>query len=546
MNLETSFKRKVSYITGIVLLLFPLFYLGQPATSDTDGGRGGKLAQLRAENYLAQSNLGEIDPVSSTMQLATLGLRPIAVIVLWQKATRFQKMEDYDNVTATVNQIAKLQPNFVQIWKFQAHNLAYNISVDFDNYRHRYQWVRRGIDFLMEGTKYNSQNAKLVQAVGDYTGSKIGGSDEKRQFRRLFSVDEPFHQRMENYGLEMDSQLVAGVDGNPDNWKVANRWFQKSEDVAKFSDVGISDDWLRIYERKPQALIYYAIALEDEGYLDTNAQQAFATAHAGLVELGTLDILSKFTGSTLRLNQGDEFQQKLEQLRRDLDALGPDVRENLRNQRHEQLTHPQKEALKLAADLRTEYHDRLVMEANEALFVSETDVAEAMPESVKEQALSIAAKAEVEAMKADAVNYMRSMINYDYWLRRCEMEQLDLAINARKTTAVADELFVAARLEPARQEYEKAWSMWTDIFEKYPSMITKDTGHNLMPSIANYVELLSQFDEEVPEGFALQALVDLAETELGATPEPNIQFPSPANPDRIKGEVPSTDYLKNR
>ena len=255
MNLETSFKRKVSYITGIVLLLFPLFYLGQPSTSDAEGGRGGKLAQLRAENYLAQSNLGEIDPVSSTMQLATFGLRPIAVIVLWEKATRFQKMEDYDNVTATVNQISKLQPNFVSIWKFQAHNLAYNISVDFDNYRHRYQWVRRGIDFLMEGTQYNSQDAKLVQEVGSYTGAKIGGSDEKRQFRRLFAEDDPFHQRMEDYGLEMDSQLVAGADGKPDNWKVANRWYQKSEDVAKFSDGGIRGDWLRFYERKPQALI---------------------------------------------------------------------------------------------------------------------------------------------------------------------------------------------------------------------------------------------------------------------------------------------------
>ena len=137
------------------------------------------------------------------------------------------------------------------------------------------------------------------------------------------------------------------------------------------------------------------------------------------------------------------------------------------------------------------------------------------------------------------------MINYDYWLRRCEMEQLDLAINARKTTAKADELFVAARLQPAREEYEKAWAMWTDIFEKYPTMITRDTGQNLMPSIGNYVELLSQFDEDVPEGFALQELVDLAEQELTALPESNIQFPSPANPDRIKGEVPSQDYLNN-
>ncbi|MCH2369082.1 MAG: hypothetical protein MK324_00930 [Pirellulales bacterium] len=542
MNLETSFKRKVSYITGIVLLLFPLFYLGQPSTSDADGGRGGKLAQLRAENYLAQSNLGEIDPVSSTMQLATFGLRPIAVIVLWEKATRFQKMEDYDNVTATVNQISKLQPNFVSIWKFQAHNLAYNISVDFDNYRHRYQWVRRGIDFLMEGTQYNSQDAKLVQEVGAYTGSKIGGSDEKRQFRRLFAEDDPFHQRMEDYGLEMDSQLVAGVDGKPDNWKVANRWYQKSEAVAKFSDGGIRGDWLRFYERKPQALIYYAISLEDDGYLDTNAQQAFATAQAGLVELGTLDILSTFTRTTLRLNQGAEFQRKLDNMRGEMDKLGPGVRQAEKEKRFNELSKPQQEAMNLAPELRTEYHERMIQEANQALFVSEIDIANAMPDGVKDRALALAAEAEAMAIKADAVNYMRSMINYDYWLRRCEMEQLDLAINARKTTAAADELFIAARLQPAREEYEKAWAMWTNIFEKYPSMITKDTGQNLMPSIANYVELLSQFDEEVPQGFALQELVDLAEAELAPLPDSNIQFPSPSNPDRIKGEVPKPQY----
>ena len=542
MNLETSFKRKVSYITGIVLLLFPLFYLGQPSTSDADGGRGGKLAQLRAENYLAQSNLGEIDPVSSTMQLATFGLRPIEVIVLWEKATRFQKMEDYDNVTATVNQISKLQPNFVSIWKFQAHNLAYNISVDFDNYRHRYQWVRRGIDFLMEGTQYNSQDAKLVQEVGAYTGSKIGGSDEKRQFRRLFAEDDPFHQRMEDYGLEMDSQLVAGVDGKPDNWKVANRWYQKSEDVAKFSDGGIRGDWLRFYERKPQALIYYAISLEDDGYLDTNAQQAFATAQAGLVELGTLDILSTFTRTTLRLNQGAEFQRKLDNMRGEMDKLGPGVRQAEKEKRFNELSKPQQEAMNLAPELRTEYHERMIQEANQALFVSEIDIANAMPDGVKDRALALAAEAEAMAIKADAVNYMRSMINYDYWLRRCEMEQLDLAINARKTTAAADELFIAARLQPAREEYEKAWAMWTNIFEKYPSMITKDTGQNLMPSIANYVELLSQFDEEVPQGFALQELVDLAEAELAPLPDSNIQFPSPSNPDRIKGEVPKPQY----
>ncbi len=213
MNLNSTFKRKVAYITGIVLLLFPLFFLGQPATSGRNGSGevGGKLAQLRAESELAQSNLGEINPVSSSMQLATFGLRPVAVIVLWEKATKFQKMEDYDNVTATINQISKLQPNFISIWKFQAHNLAYNISVDFDNYRHRYQWVRRGIQFLMEGTRYNSRNAKLVQEVAFYTGSKIGYSDEKVQFRSLFSEDEMFHGQMSAEGIDLASSVVNGL-----------------------------------------------------------------------------------------------------------------------------------------------------------------------------------------------------------------------------------------------------------------------------------------------------------------------------------------------
>ena len=111
--------------------------LGQPATQSAESGKsssGGKLAQLRASYGLSQSSLGEVDPVSSSLQLATFGMRPIAIIVLWHKATKYQEMEDFDNVTATVNQIAKLQPHFTSIWKFQAHNLAYNISVEFDDY----------------------------------------------------------------------------------------------------------------------------------------------------------------------------------------------------------------------------------------------------------------------------------------------------------------------------------------------------------------------------------------------------------------------------
>jgi hypothetical protein len=544
VNLNSTFKRKVAYITGIVLLLFPLFFLGQPATSGRNGNGevGGKLAQLRAESELAQSNLGEINPVSSSMQLATFGLRPVAVIILWEKATKFQKMEDYDNVTATINQISKLQPNFISIWKFQAHNLAYNISVDFDNYRHRYQWVRRGIQFLMEGTRYNSRNAKLVQEVAFYTGSKIGYSDEKVQFRSLFAEDEMFHGQMSDEGIDLASNRALGANGKPDNWKASYLWYEKSENVASMKEHNVHSDPIRFFEKKPQALVYYAMALEDDGYLDAEAQQAFAAAHAALIKLGNRDLATQF-GFNVRLNQFGEFQQNLQKLKDKMDALAPELRQELIDARFAGLSKPQQDAYNMEVGLRSEYHRQLANEATQALIIPEIEIAESMPEAVRNQARRIAIAAEEAAMKVDGIDYMREMINYDYWLKRCEMEQMTLAITARKTVQEADDLFAKARLEEARKLYETAWVDWRKIFDKYPSMITRDTGQNLESSISNYMELLQQFDEELPEDFILQNLVATLEFAPKNRPAPNIQFPSPSKPNRIKGTVPNTDYL---
>ena len=68
--------------------------------------------------------------------------------LLWEKANDYKKVEDWTNLTATLEQLAKLQPNFITFWKFQAWNLTYNVSVEFDDYHDRYYYVRRGIEFL--------------------------------------------------------------------------------------------------------------------------------------------------------------------------------------------------------------------------------------------------------------------------------------------------------------------------------------------------------------------------------------------------------------
>src|SRR5207247_2050468 len=100
---------------------------------------------------LAQVNLGEVDPASEAIKLCTLGLRGVAVQLLWKEADKAKMKEDWTRLTALLEQLAKLQPNFITFWKFQAWNLTYNVSVEFDDYHDRYYYVRRGIEFLKEG-----------------------------------------------------------------------------------------------------------------------------------------------------------------------------------------------------------------------------------------------------------------------------------------------------------------------------------------------------------------------------------------------------------
>ena len=143
MNRNATVIRKSVYIGTIAVLLIPLFWLGQPQVQDDRGERRGLLAKLQRDHNLAQANLGAIDPASESMRLVTLGLRGVAANILWEKAHRYQIQEDFDNLSATLNQISKLQPNYVSIWEFQGHNLSYNISVQFDDYRHRFAWVKK-------------------------------------------------------------------------------------------------------------------------------------------------------------------------------------------------------------------------------------------------------------------------------------------------------------------------------------------------------------------------------------------------------------------
>ncbi len=221
-----SLIRKLTYLSLIVILLLPLSYYSQPATvavGNEKARAGGRLAQLRDQFQLGQANLGEIDPAGETIKLATLGLRGVAANILWEKANEAKKTEDWTGLQATLDQLAKLQPNYISVWRFQAWNVSYNISVEWDDYHDRYFWVKEGIKFLRRGSRYNQMEPRLVFDTGWFTGNKIGVADERVQFRRLFREDDdpefPNHRsrpqnRRDNWlvGQEFFEQAVSLVD----------------------------------------------------------------------------------------------------------------------------------------------------------------------------------------------------------------------------------------------------------------------------------------------------------------------------------------------
>lgn len=299
MNEQRSFIRKVGYVCAVAVLLLPLSYLSQPATSESQGGQ---LARFRSAHNLSQTNLGEIDPAGETMKLATLGLRGIAANILWEKANYYKKVEDWTSLSATLEQITKLQPNFVSVWQFQGWNMSYNVAVEFDDYHDRYQWVIRGINFLKEGTLYNEHEPRLLWDIGWYISQKIGRADERVLYRQMFREDDDFHKADDPNRRRSER----------DNWLVGEWWFEKAEKLVDERGVPIKGNSpLVFHSNRPMCEINYADALEEDGTFGEVAKIAWGKAGKAWSDYGNRDLPTTYN-TIIRLNDQERLQQARE------------------------------------------------------------------------------------------------------------------------------------------------------------------------------------------------------------------------------------------
>ena len=518
MTQSSSFWRKVIYISIIGLLLLPLSMLGQPSTksagSDLPDG-GGVLAQMRQQEGLAQSSLGDIDPASETMKLATLGLKGVAVTILWDNANTYKDEENWEAFSATVNQIIKLQPNFITVWEYQAHNIAYNVSVEFDDYQARYDWVKKGLDFLIQGLAYIRRDYKILRNLGFFYGSKIGRSDERLQFRAMFRRDRDYHEMLGDY-IPMGSEVstLYGID----NWLVAKQWYDKAEDKVRDGVANLKSSHLMFYKDAPSQLRNCAMDLEEEFRPEEPARRKWSEALEAWNEYGNRALLTSWE-TELRLNDKATALEEFRRLQAALDQLAPGVRDQLLQERRKKLSPEQMAAFDKEPSKRTLEEVYLAMEAEGLVRVEDQEVADQVPSNQSDEGYRALRAIQQAGEDLRRIENYRSQTNYYYWLNRCEAEQSELNLEARAAMydarALNEQTILTTtdQVDPltgetteklgAKEMYEKAFEKWSEVFEAYPVLIDGVTAQELEESVREYRLVLERLVEPFPDPFVL-------------------------------------------
>jgi hypothetical protein len=527
-----SFIRKVIYIVLIGALLIPLSLVSRPATigagGDSAGQQGGKLAQLRESYGLSQTRVAEIDPTSETMKLLSLGLRGVAVNLLWLQAMEDKRVENYDQLESTLNALIKIQPNFVKVWEYQAHNLSYNISMEFDDFESRYHWVKKGIRFLTGGIGYNRKDHRITDNLGMFTGMKIGNADEKRQYRRLFRKDTEFHDELASF-IEPDAYDTRQF--GHDHWLMAWHWYDKSRALVEEMSAKpyISD--LIFYMKQPAQKRNQVMALQQEFRSDEQIKQIWLSAREEWEQYGKRPLRNS-QGVEVTLNGLAETNEKVQRLRDQLDELAPGARAEFVNEVRSKFTFSESDQLILdkPSDQRTDEENARarsllaqISNASEEIDVRIFQrVEKTAPEKMTE-ARDLLNQLLLTRQQLFTIDRDQGTSNFVYWAFRNEAESQDQTIAAHQKLFDATELQRKSlfddeyQLENGEKKilrrgaitvYLDAFAAWSKVFDDFGRLREGDLADTLVDKMVQFEDILKIAGTRWPMDFPLQTVID--------------------------------------
>ena len=530
MKQTSPFVRKIIYIAVIGGLLIPLSFIARPEVTGANGevtDPGGTLSQMRREEKLAQASISEIDPTSEAMKLASMGLRGVAVNVLWMQALEHQKNEDYDKLAQTLQTLTKVQPNFVKVWEFQGHNLAFNVSMEFDDYEYRYDWVKKGLKFLKSGIAYNQDDHRMMDNMGFFTGTKFGKSDEKLPFRRIFRKDTDFHNDMSDY-IAPDSYDAR--EYGPDSYKMAWHWYDQSETLVANGARPYKSD-LMFYMHRPSQTRQQAMILSEEFRSDEVIREIWEDAGSEWLEYGNIELRNP-TGVEFTLEKTREYEADIEKIRVELDALAPGVRKKQEmslwksmGMDEEQFSVTELPIEELTDEEKAQCFN-LQSATNDPARQFDKVIAQRASEENRMAAIRLSEEI-VEVMnKRIALGRDGGTVNYSFWRSRNEAESTDAMIRARQAMYDASEMKRKSIFEDeyvvdyetgektitrrgAAKLYEEAFEKWNEVLKDHKDLVTSPVFQELVNSMYEYRQLrLVSGMPMWPDDFPLQWAID--------------------------------------
>ncbi len=144
------------------------------------------------------------DLPSKAVTLILGGFRGPYVVYLWVRVEEEKHEKVHFDLIDRYTKIAALQSDYPEMWVFHGWNLAWNVSVQWQSMERKYQWIRRGAEFMREGHRQNPRSARILTELGRLYSEKLGKSQEAFYYRERVREEEgrsPFLIAYEWYDL---------------------------------------------------------------------------------------------------------------------------------------------------------------------------------------------------------------------------------------------------------------------------------------------------------------------------------------------------------
>jgi len=170
------------------------------------------LNRLREEYQIThlEKPLENAPPMLAFSTLALGGFRGLIANYLWIRANGLHQKGRYFETLTLAGWITQLQPRISDVWEYQAWNMAYNISREFDDPEERWLWIDSGIRLLRdEALRYNPREPDLYRELAWFYEDKFGQTlDNEHRYYKVQLATEmvKLFGRRPDYASLLDPQ----------------------------------------------------------------------------------------------------------------------------------------------------------------------------------------------------------------------------------------------------------------------------------------------------------------------------------------------------